>query len=192
MNINVDTQLSAPSNIINEAVYKKLIQWTAVLVERIKSEWGNRSNISDWEKDIDFYVSPIVGNIMRSHLSAGGLGAWIAEYGSGSLIDKNSPYYESYINSDNYNRLRESNNGSFTGRDIGETVYSPDGTSYQSTGRAKGLNLESGSKFKESYIASPPMHIIEQEVINVIPEIMIDISETARSAIVTYIMGGVK
>jgi hypothetical protein len=192
MNINVDTQLSAPSNIINDAVYKKLIQWTAVLVERIKSEWGNRSNISDWEKDIDFYVSPMVGNIMRSHLSAGGLGAWIAEYGSGSLIDKDSPYYESYINSDNYNRLRESHNGSFTGRDIGETVYSPDGTSYQSTGRAKGLNLESGSKFKESYIASPPMHIIEQEVINAMPEIMIDINETARSAIVTYIMGGVK
>jgi len=192
MNINVDTQLSAHSNVINEAVYKKLIQWTAVLVERIKSEWGNRSNISDWEKDIDFYVSPIVGNIMRSHLSAGGLGAWIAEYGSGSLIDKNSPYYESYINSDNYNRLRESNNGSFTGRDIGETVYSPDGTSYQSTGRAKGLNLESGSKFKESYIASPPMHIIEQEVRNAMTEIMIDINEAARSAIVTYITGGVK
>lgn len=192
MNINVDTQLSAPSNVINDAVYKRLIQWTAVLVERIKSEWGNRGNISDWEKDIDFYVSPMVGNVMRSHLSAGGLGAWIAEYGSGSLIDKNSPYYESYINSDNYNRLRESNNGSFTGRDIGETVYSPDGTSYQSTGRAKGLNLESGSKFKESYIASPPMHIIEQEVRNAMPEIMIDINETARSAIVTYITGGIK
>ena len=49
MNINVGTQLNAPSSVINEAVYKKLIEWTAVLCERIKSEWGNRSNISDWE-----------------------------------------------------------------------------------------------------------------------------------------------
>ena len=192
MNINVGTQLNAPSSVINEAVYKKLIEWTAVLCERIKSEWGNRSNISDWEKDIDFYVSPMVGNILQSHLSAGGLGAWIAEYGSGSLIDKNSPYYENYISSENYNKLRDLNDGSFTGRDIGETVYSPDGTSYQSTGNAKGLDLEKGKMFKDRYIASPPMHIIEQEVRNALPEIMIDVQQVAKSAIVTYIMGGMK
>ena len=192
MNINVDTQLSAHSNVINEAVYKKLIQWTAVLVERIKSEWGNRSNISDWEKDIDFYVSPMVGNVMRSHLSAGGLGAWIAEYGSGSLMDRNNPYYADYIKSDNFNKERLNRDDAFIGRKAGDIVYSPDGTSYKSTGNAEGLNLEKGKMFKDNYVASPPMHIIEQEVRNAMPEIMIDINETARSAIVTYIMGGVK
>ena len=192
MSINVNTQMSAPKDIINDDVYKVLLQWTALICERIKSEWSGRNNISEWEKDIDFYMSPVVGNIVSSHLTAGGLGAWIAEYGSGSLMDKDNPYYEDYINSENFNKLRNNNDNAFTGRNADETVYSPDGTSYISSGRAKGLNLESGSKFKEPYVPTPPMHIIKQEIENAMPEIIESVQATARMAIVTYLTGGIK
>ena len=108
------------------------------------------------------------GSTVMIDIVASGMAAWVEEFGSGSLIDVTSPYFEQYKNSKYWNPARESKGNAFLGRKAGDTVYDLNGGSYTSSGGLEGLYLERGwlhgTQYREPYTPSPPMHIIQEEI----------------------------
>ena len=141
------------------------------LNERISQKWSEVDQGIFTERDISVNISND-GDSVEVILEYRGMGAFILEYGSGSAMTVSTasrlgnfgnPALSSYKYSDAYNTARSKHGHAFVGRAKGETVYTPDGGTYQSTGRLEGKNLE---QFKNPYKPQLPMHIIETEIIH--------------------------
>ena len=71
----------------------------------INNEW-NRLNI-DGNADVNFAITADTPTYVSGEYRASGQKAWIAEYGSGSLLDRSNPGLAEYMDSGKFNRERE-------------------------------------------------------------------------------------
>lgn len=83
----------------------------------------------------------MVGNEVIGTIVAGGMGALITEWGSGSLADTSNPAWEEYTQSRYWNPLRDPGKHTIRGRPEGEYV-DLDNESHYSSGKKAGINLE--------------------------------------------------
>lgn len=103
------------------------------------------------------------GNSLKILLQYSGVATWIEEYGSGSEMDKNSPYYPAYESE--MRAERKANNNAFTGHAKGEIYFGPDGKPRISeSNRLAGANLENPPGKLKPYIPEKAQHIISNEI----------------------------
>lgn len=103
------------------------------------------------------------GNSLKILLQYSGVATWIEEYGSGSEMDKNSPYYPAYESE--MRAERKVNNNAFTGHAKGEIYFGPDGKPRISeSNRLAGANLENPPGKLKPYIPEKAQHIISNEI----------------------------
>lgn len=103
------------------------------------------------------------GNSLKILLQYSGVATWIEEYGSGSEMDKNSPYYPAYESK--MRTERKANNNAFTGHAKGEIYFGPDGKPHMSeSNRLAGSNLENPPGKLKPYIPEKAQHIITNEI----------------------------
>ena len=169
-----------------------LAKWCEAISSQVRDKWDN-SHGASWQKEIHHDIVTLP-NIIMGEIIASGAGAFIAEFGSGSLMENEqmNPYLSDYKGSDKWNPARSGADNGFLGREAGETVYRPDGSSYQSTGKAKGLHLEWNLGKNGAYTATPPMHIIKQEVTFTMPLILAELNEVVISTVNAEVMGAFK
>lgn len=147
---------------------------------------GDHEGFTDWHvHEPVFTATPTT---IRALLTYSGLAAWIAEYGSGSEMDTNSPYYHSYT----MNPSRRAKGNAFLGRGKGEVVYRPDGTTYISSGQAKGRNLEMPLGKLAPYIPQKAQHVIHQEIDMWVQEMVPELKQLVRKEIIARIKEGVR
>ena len=145
--------------------------YTQIICERVKAKWGNLSGIKGLE-EIHSNLPVIVGSIITTTIDASGDAAFAKEYGTGHLLDQSSPYFSQYKQSDRWNPKRSADGNEFIGRAAGETVYSPDGSTHPSTGKAEGMRLEHElSSGYPAYKAFAPSHVIRDEINQVLPDL---------------------
>jgi hypothetical protein len=161
---------------MEQKVAKIISFWTETICHRVENRWGNMSGI-EGIAEIHATLPKIVGSIITSEISAGGDKAWIAEYGSGHLLDESSPYFNDYKKSDRFNPARTADGNEFIGRKAGDIIFAPDGSEYASSGRAEGMRLEHPLGELPPYKAFAPTHVILEEVKKVLPSIAEDISQ---------------
>jgi hypothetical protein len=102
-------------------------------------------------------------NSLKILLQYSGVATWIEEYGSGSEMDKNSPYYSAYEAV--MRPERKANNNAFTGHAKGEIYFGPDGKPHVSkSNRLAGKNLENPPGKMQPYIPEKAQHIISNEI----------------------------
>ena len=130
------------------------------------------------EAEIHSELPSIVGTLVTATIEGWGQKAWIAEFGSGSIMAKanENPYLSAYKSSGNYNPLRLSD-GSITGRPKG-VYYDLDGYRHESSGSAAGRDLE----LKPVVTVMYPAHVIAEEIQSAMPELVIEI----QSAVAGY------
>ena len=174
-----------------ESIVKQHVE---VLNQRISQKWAEVDQGIFTERNIFVnYLSDT--DSVEIILQYSGMGAFIIEYGSGSAMvthtssklgSYGNPSYPSYISSGAFNTDRLANGNAFLGRDKGDTVYTPDGGTYQSTGRMKGINLE---KHHNPYTRQLPMHIIETEIIHWKDELGQALDKAIKDSIEMSILG---
>lgn len=174
---------------MNELIALAIQTWLDTVKQRILDEWETNSKITDMQKSIDTVVMPFANSLVSGKLSAMGYGAFISEYGSGHLIDTNSPYWEDYVESDAYNPARASDGNEFIGRADGDVIYRPDGTQDVSMGRAEGKRLEHQLGNLAPYEAVPPSHKIQEVIDLALPELILSIESIIRKTIEFQITG---
>lgn len=102
-------------------------------------------------------------NSLKILLQYSGVATWIEEYGSGSEMDKDSPYYSAYEAV--MRPERKANNNAFTGHAKGEIYFGPDGKPHVSkSNRLAGKNLENPPGKMQPYIPEKAQHIISNEI----------------------------
>lgn len=168
-----------------------------IIATRVKSRWSTMSAIKGQES-IHSTLPVIIGNLVSASIEAQGMSAWIKEYGSGSLVDTKSPYWQEYTQSPMYNKERATEGNEFIARSAGSTVYRPDGTTYSSTGNAyrrvykmnkagqHGLHLErplNRTGNYPGYKAFLGSHIIEHEVSAELPEIIAHLQQVIEAEV---------
>jgi len=143
-------------------------QWAKEVSWTIQNKWENSQGVDGLaECSVDVpYISS--GNVVE-YIRAWGDKAWILEYGSGHTLDESNPYLEDYKSTDRWNPARASDGNEFVGRAAGEIVYVPDGTTYESTGKAEGMRLEHQMGNKLPYKSQVPLHIVQEEIQKEIP-----------------------
>lgn len=167
---------------IQDVVSKVVKDHLSVLTERIQQQWSANDKGEYTAHDITLRRYTPSKNMVRLGLDFEGLGAFILEYGSGSLMvthssteigDMGNPDISDYMNSSWFNNARTANGNAITGRAKGETVHSPkqDGKDTTSSGKLYGKNLEKplprkNPKAKPLPPLEPqePLHIVETEV----------------------------
>jgi hypothetical protein len=149
---------------IEQKIAGIIAMYTQIICERVKAKWGNMQGIQG-KAGIYAGLPTIIGPMVSQSIDATGQKAWIAEFGSGSTMDTSSPYYSTYRGSSNFNPSRRSDN-SITGRPAGEYL-DLDGNIHVSTGTNEGRDLEA----KPVYTHMLPMHIIEFEIREVLPDL---------------------
>ena len=174
-----------------ESIVKQHVE---VLNQRISQKWAEVDQGIFTERNIFVnYLSDT--DSVEVILQYSGMGAFIIEYGSGSAMvthtssklgSYGNPSYPSYISSGAFNTDRLANGNAFLGRDKGDTVYTPDGGTYRSTGRMKGINLE---KHHNPYTRQLPMHIIETEIIHWKDELGQALDKAIKESIEMSILG---
>lgn len=169
-------------------------QYIDVLNQRISQKWSEVDQGIFTDRNIQVnYLSD--SESIEVILEYGGMGAFIIEYGSGSAMvthtssklgSYGNPSYSSYIGSDAFNTDRLAKGNAFLGRAKGDTVYTPDGGTYTSTGGMKGINLE---KHSNPYKPQLPMGIIETEIIHWKDELGQALDKAVRESIELSILG---
>lgn len=167
---------------IQDVVSKVVEDHLFALTERIEQQWSATDKDEYTAHDITLRRYTPSKNMVRLGLDFEGLGAFILEYGSGSLMvthssteigDMGNPDVSDYMNSSWFNNARTANGNAITGRAKGETVHSPkqDGKDTTSSGKLYGKNLEEplprkNPKAKPLPPLEPqePLHIVETEV----------------------------
>ena len=172
---------------MEELLKQIILKWAGVIQGKINARYGNMSAIPG-NAHLNVSTPEVIAGGIMVQLFTGDFKAFIAEYGSGSLLDKSNPYLEAYKGSDMWNKEREHEQNGFLGRQAGETVFSPDGTSYESTGKMRGMHLEWGIKAsKHRFKALPPykpfepQHVIQEEINMILPLIKEDIVSQVKS-----------
>lgn len=157
-------------------IAKVLKLHTDIICNRVTAKWGNMLGIvGNAEIHSDF--PKIVGSMVVASIEASGQKAWIAEWGSGSLMDKGNPDLASYKAHGNYNPLRKAD-GSITGRPMG-SYYDLDGYKHESSGRSAGKDLER----KPVYTIMYPAHVIQHEVTAELPEIIVHLQQVIEASV---------
>lgn len=167
---------------IQDVVSKVVEDHLFVLTERIEQQWSATDQGKYTAHDIMLRRYTPSKNMVRLGLDFEGLGAFILEYGSGSLMvthssaeigDLGNPDVSDYMNSSWFNNARSANGNAITGRAKGETVHSPTRGEQDTTssGKLYGKNLEKplprkNSKSKPLPPLEPqePLHIVEEQV----------------------------
>ena len=167
---------------IQDVVSKVVEDHLFALTERIEQQWSANDKGEYTAHDITLRRYTPSKNMVRLGLDFEGLGAFILEYGSGSLMvthssteigDLGNPDVADSMNSSWFNNARTANGNAITGRAKGETVHSPkqDGKDTTSSGKLYGKNLEEplprkNPKAKPLPPLEPqePLHIVETEV----------------------------
>ena len=174
---------------IEQVIMEVILEWANEIKRRVEAKWNNMSQIPGNASLHVVDTPPIAGAIMVTLLT-GDFKAWIAEFGSGSLLDPSNPYLEAYKNSSMWNSKRTMGDTGFRGRKTGETVYVPDGSTYKSSGKMYGMHLEWGIKMNEHrHSALPPFkpfapqHTIREELYSATPEIIEDIQKAVGQEI---------
>lgn len=167
---------------IQDVVAKVVEDHLFALTERIEQRWSSSDKGIYTDHAITLRRYTPSKNMVRMGLDFEGLGAFILEYGSGSLMVTNTsaelgemgnPDLPNYVDSSWFNDARTANGNAITGRAKGETVHSPTlgEEDYKSTGKLYGKNLEKplprkNTKAKPLPPLEPqePLHIVEEEV----------------------------
>jgi hypothetical protein len=152
---------------IDQIIAERLIYLSEVICGRIRNEWALQ--VVQGVKTVDADVAIVTPGLVMSTILAHGDSAFIIEFGSGHLMEtspniEGNPYLAEYMSSDRWNSARVADGNEFIGRAKGETVYRPDGTSYQSSGKAEGMRLEHALGNLPAYQAQIPMHIIRNQI----------------------------
>lgn len=158
----------------------KLIYWAGKIAQQVTDRWSVEGKHEIGVGDI-----VVNGKSVMVELIAKGDAAFIEEYGSGAFMETSlaqNPYIQDYMHSDRYNWLRAGRQNVFLGRKKGDTVYNPDGTTYQSTGKAEGLDLSNPHFGQEYYESHLPLHTIRTEIEFTWPLILKDISTAITNA----------
>lgn len=163
-----------------------LMLYGEIIAKRVRDEW---SKITTIPGDAESGVDPLdIAIGIGVTIWGKDWKAWIAEYGSGSLLDRENPWLDEYIE---MNPDRPGRNYAFLGRTSGDTVYVPGGDPYESSGRAKGANLEKGLKNPTKYPPykpQPPLHIIRDQIALALPEIDEALIEAMESTLYSTVM----
>jgi hypothetical protein len=170
-----------PTNKLEGAIVIILDKWARIIRSRVEQKHGNLSRIEG--ESHSEHTAAIIGGMIVAKLDFWGQKAYIGEYGSGSLMEKtleDNPYLREYFSSELWNPLRTGY--SIRGRAEGDYI-DLDGKTQHSTGAMKGLNLEDNEDFRPI----EPMHIIEHEINDAIPEIIEDLQSAVSDAIVKEI-----
>jgi hypothetical protein len=183
-------------------------KWTRIICARVEAKWASHSQIKG-QKEIDQFTA-VVGNTIVGTIRASGMAAWIEEFGSGHLLDRDNPYLEAYKRSPMWNKEREYEGNEWVGREAGATVYRPDGSTDTSSGKAHvqvnrmnnasyredgasgqyGLHMEhdlNRSGNNPGYKAIEPMHVIKFEVEAAMPDMLEDIGNAVAQDILELI-----
>jgi hypothetical protein len=94
--------------------------------------------------------------------------AWsvLDEFGKGSLMDRDNPALDDYINSDFWNPLRDTNDLAVRGRPKGSYIDFF-GNKRESSGRLAGVNLEAlaeQGKLPQSFLPQYPSHALRDAI----------------------------
>lgn len=150
----------------------ELKYWADQIRYQVEEKWDSKIlPENDGEREIHTDNLMESGGVISIQLISSGMAAWIAEYGSGHLMDTMNPYLREYMSSKYWNSEREHDGNEFVGRAMGDKVYGLNGeVDHISSGKLQGFRLEhatksrSGGKILEAYKAAPPMHIIQEEI----------------------------
>ena len=152
-----------------------LVMYSDTICRRIKSRWASLGIKGNAEADS--YILGSVKGAVVSRIFGSGQKAWIAEFGSGSLMEDSAdnPYLNDYLQSPEFNQWRlHSSRLPIMGRSAGEYT-DLDGVTHISSGKLAGFDLE-----RDGWaVPQEPMHIMREEVTEALPEI----SEALSSAI---------
>ena len=162
--MNYKSQWIRGDPMIEAKIAAVVAMYIQIICERVKAKWGNMQGIQG-KAEIYAGLPSIIGPLISQTIDASGQRAWIAEFGSGSTMDTTSPYYSAYRSNSNFNPARRSDNA-ITGRPAGEYL-DLDGNVHVSSGANEGRDLEA----KPVYTYMIPMHIIEYEIREVLPDL---------------------
>lgn len=162
---------------IQDVVSKVVKDHLDVLMERIRQQWNATDKGIYTRHEVILRRYTPSKNMVRLGLDFQGLGAFILEYGSGSLMVTNTsaeigemgnPALPEYIGSTWYNDARAANGNAIMGRKKGDILHSPtEGVEdTKSSGKLYGKNLEQPIKNSKLQPLEPqePLHIVETEV----------------------------
>jgi hypothetical protein len=134
-------------------------QWANGVASTIQSKWANMAGIQGEAHATADSAWIEAGNVVAM-IRGFGQKCWISEYGSGSAMDHNSPYFNEYIKSPEFNQWRlHSSRMPIMGRSEGE-YKDLDGNTHKSSGKMAGFDLERDGK--SEFQPMIPMHIIEE------------------------------
>lgn len=130
-------------------------------------------------------------NSLKILLQYSGVATWIAEYGSGSEMDKDSPYYAAYESV--MRPTRKVNNNAFTGHAKNEIYFGPDGKPHiSSSNRLVGKNLENPPGNMTPYIPEKAQHIIGNEIQAWCQQVSLELKKKVPELVVMKIKEGVR
>lgn len=131
-----------------------------LIADRVRQKWAGVS--VDGQREIDVDLPMVIHGMVTARLAASGMGAWIMEFGEGSLMDSSNPWLAEYKRSSQWNPARDSL--AITGRPHGGYT-DLDNNQQFSSGHNQGRSVE--------YVHPPlePMHIIENEIVMAMSEI---------------------
>lgn len=156
-----------------------LVFWSDRICSRIKNRWASLGIKGNAETD--FYILGNVKGAIVSRIFGLGQKMWLAEYGSGSRMDRDNPYLEKYLRSSEFNQWRlHSSRMPIMGRSAGE-YKDIDGNTHSSTGKLAGFDLERDGK--PEFQPQEPMHVMREEVTAALPEISEDLSKAISKAV---------
>ncbi|WP_371380736.1 hypothetical protein [Sporomusa aerivorans] len=156
-----------------------VVLWSERICNRIKARWstlGIQGNAkADW-----FLLGSVKG-MVASRIIGSGQKAWIAEFGSGSLVDTDNPYLQEYLQSPQFNQWRlQSSRMPIMGRSTGEHK-NIDGEALVSSDKLAEFDLERDGNLQ--WQPHEPMHIMQEEVTAALPEIAESLSDAISKAI---------
>jgi len=166
---------------IEGVVAQVLAEHTRIICRNVEAEWENMQGITG-KAEMHSDLPVIIGNFVTATLDASGQKAWITEFGSGSKMDRESPYITAYLESEHFNQWRlHSSRMPIMGRSEGEYL-DLDGNVQYSSGRMQGLDLERDGKAR--FQPFSPIHLIQRAIKLETPAIIIHI----KTAVAEYMV----
>ena len=159
---------------LNRAISQVVWLWAKNVSIAVQTRWGAYSSV-EGEAKIDVPTPVLSDTAVVAYIYAKGFKAFALEYGTGSYMDRTSIYLEDYKKSDRWNDKRT--DYAFRGRQKGETVIRPDGTTYESSGRLAGRNLEIKQFGLPPFQAQQALHIITEEIYKAMDDLEIAVSQ---------------
>ncbi len=172
---------------INEVIALVLTKWSLIICERVKNKWSTIDIPISNDEHINHTTTTIIGNLVTSTIEANGFGAFIKEFGRGSLGDHKHEYWDEYKGSEHFNPTRESTllKRADMARVNGEHSYPIQAWGKNPNGFPAGFDMELEywvNQHDDRFRPIEAMHIIQQEVTFALPEIAEDISNEMTKA----------